>query len=253
MSLKFLLVSSISLAGVGFLVGRFIRFLSCYYPLSIRFQTFSDFVDFYPASLTKEQFNAINDNLVVPDSNKNGKSIELFTALMSVAVVVLIGFAFDLPFYNGVDLLVTIAALLAFTYLVIALSVIDLKSMLLPDNLNYSLLWLGILFALFGYSRISIDESVIGAVSGYVSLYLFNVSLTMFGSKEVIGGGDLKLTAAIGAWVGYLMVPLVLVIACFVGIWFAVAMRLTKKAFPFGQNIAIAGWLINLSNYYISL
>ncbi len=161
--------------------------------------------------------------------------VELVTALLSVIVAIHFGFS-----------LTTLAALV-FTWCLIALTLIDYHKQLLPDEIVYPLLWLGILYAFTG-DFTDLRSSVIGAVAGYLSLWLVFHIFRIITGREGMGYGDFKLLAALGAWCGWQMLPLIIlassVVGAIVGL-FMLATGLTKKSqpIPFGPYLATAGWI----------
>ncbi|EMB51664.1 leader peptidase PilD [Vibrio mimicus] len=162
--------------------------------------------------------------------------IELFTALVSLMVSTQLSFS---PF--------AVAALL-FSYVLIAATFIDLDTMLLPDQLTLPLLWSGIALALFELSPVSLTDAVIGAMAGYLSLWSIYWLFKLLTGKEGMGYGDFKLLAALGAWLGWQQLPVIVLLSSVVGLLFGlIQLRLQKqgidKAFPFGPYLAIAGWI----------
>lgn len=161
--------------------------------------------------------------------------IEMFTALLSVFVAWKVGFGWQ-----------TLAALV-FTWVLITLSLIDAKTMLLPDNLTLPLMWLGIAV---NYQEIFVDlqSSVLGAMIGYLSLWsLFHVFRLITG-KDGMGYGDFKILAAIGAWGGWQILPFTIFIASFLGavlgiLWILIQKKKGNQAIPFGPWLAIAGFI----------
>ncbi len=142
-------------------------------------------------------------------------------------------------------------ALLFFTYVLIAATFIDFDCMLLPDQLTLPLMWAGISLALLGISPLSLTDSVIGAITGYLCLWSIYWLFKGLTGKEGMGYGDFKLLAALGAWFGWQLLPLIILLSSFVGLIFGIVqLRLQKrgidKAFPFGPYLAMAGWLAML-------
>ncbi|MEF1170889.1 A24 family peptidase [Vibrio sinaloensis] len=139
-------------------------------------------------------------------------------------------------------------ALLIFTFVLIAATCIDLDTMLLPDSLTLPLTWAGIALALFQISPISLQDSVIGAMAGYLSLWSVYWLFKLATGKEGMGYGDFKLLAALGAWLGWQQLPMLILFSSLVGLVFGlIQLRLKRqgidKAFPFGPYLAIAGWI----------
>jgi leader peptidase (prepilin peptidase)/N-methyltransferase len=144
------------------------------------------------------------------------------------------------------------AAALVLTWFLIALSLIDLDHKLLPDNLTLPLLWLGLLVALVepGGEPVFVDlrASVIGAAAGYLSLWSVYQLFKLLTGKEGMGYGDFKLLAALGAWLGWQLLPLVIVLSAavgsIVGLSLIVAGQRSRQAeIPFGPYLAGAGWI----------
>ncbi len=139
-------------------------------------------------------------------------------------------------------------ALLFFTFVLIAATFIDLDTMLLPDSLTLPLTWFGITLALFQISPVSLQDSVVGAIAGYLSLWSVYWLFKLVTCKEGMGYGDFKLLAALGAWLGWQFLPMIILLSSFVGVIFGIIqLRLKQqgidKAFPFGPYLAIAGWV----------
>ncbi len=139
-------------------------------------------------------------------------------------------------------------ALLFFTFVLIAATFIDLDTMLLPDSLTLPLTWFGITLALLQISPVSLQDSVIGAIAGYLSLWSVYWLFKLVTGKEGMGYGDFKLLAALGAWFGWQYLPMIILLSSFVGVIFGIIQLHLKqqgidKAFPFGPYLAIAGWV----------
>ncbi|EGU39229.1 prepilin peptidase [Vibrio scophthalmi] len=142
-------------------------------------------------------------------------------------------------------------ALLFFTFVLVAATFIDLDTMLLPDSLTLPLMWSGIALALFGISPVSLQDSVIGAMAGYLCLWSVYWAFKLITKKEGMGYGDFKLLAALGAWLGWQYLPMIILVSSLVGLVFGlIQLRLQSKgidkAFPFGPYLAIAGWIAML-------
>lgn len=161
--------------------------------------------------------------------------VELLTGLMSVIVIMHFGFSKEGFFGLGL------------TWSLIALSLIDYDEKLLPDAITLPLLWLGIVANLFG-SYVPLENAIIGAMAGYLSLWSVFWLFKLVTGKEGMGYGDFKLLAALGAWMGWQVLPLIIVLSSFVGaILGIVAITLLKRdrnnTIPFGPYLAIAGWV----------
>ncbi|MDP2109910.1 MAG: A24 family peptidase [Thiobacillus sp.] len=159
--------------------------------------------------------------------------VELLTALLSAAVA----------WKWGVSAQTLGALLLVWT--LIALAFIDLDTTLLPDSLTLPLLWLGLLFNLGGHFA-SLPDAVIGAIAGYGVLWSVYWLFKLVTGKDGMGYGDFKLLAAIGAWLGWQMLPVTLLLSSVVGAAIGIAMIVLVKhdrrmPIPFGPYLAGGG------------
>jgi len=135
------------------------------------------------------------------------------------------------------------AMVLAWTLL--AAGVIDLDTQLLPDDLTLPLLWAGLLFNLFG-TFATLPSAVIGAMAGYLVLWLIYWLFKLTTGKEGMGYGDFKLLGALGAWLGWQALPLVILLSSVVGALIGISLMLFARharetPIPFGPYLAIAG------------
>lgn len=140
----------------------------------------------------------------------------------------------------------TVAAVL-FTWVLIALTLIDLKKQLLPDSITLPLLWLGIFFSFYDVFT-DLKSSVIGAMAGYLILWSVYQLFKLLTKKEGMGFGDFKLLAALGAWVGFSYLPQIILVSSVVGSIAGISMLLIGKTkqqqpIPFGPYLAVAGWI----------
>ncbi|WP_019141972.1 prepilin peptidase [Noviherbaspirillum massiliense] len=134
---------------------------------------------------------------------------------------------------------------LVFTYLLIAMTFIDADTQLLPDDLTLPLLWCGLLVNLNG-TFVPLQEAVIGAVAGYLSLWSVYWLFKLTTGKEGMGYGDFKLLAALGAWLGWKMLPVIILLSSVVGAIVGIALivfvkRGRENPIPFGPYLAAAG------------
>ena len=144
------------------------------------------------------------------------------------------------------------ALALLFSWYLIALTGIDLGRQLLPDVLTLPLLWIGLLASLWptaGFA--SPQDALIGAAAGYLVLWLVFHGFRLVTGKEGMGYGDFKLLAAIGAWFGWQMLPLVLLLSAMVGAAVGIALIVTGRhgrdvPIPFGPYLAGAAWFAML-------
>ncbi|TSA19684.1 MAG: prepilin peptidase [Betaproteobacteria bacterium] len=140
-------------------------------------------------------------------------------------------------------------AAMVFLWALLALAVIDLETMLLPDRLTLGLLWLGLLLNLDGtFAPVSVplSEAVWGAVAGYGSLAGVAWAYARLAGREGLGLGDAKLLAALGAWLGWTVLPLLVLLASVMALIVGLAAMLLGRAdrhtaLPFGPFLALAG------------
>ncbi|MDA8534133.1 A24 family peptidase [Pseudomonadales bacterium] len=133
-----------------------------------------------------------------------------------------------------------------FTYALITLAMIDFRTTLLPDSITLSFLWLGILANLNdGFTDLT--SAVIGAMAGYLSLWLVYWGFKLATGKDGMGFGDFKLFAMLGAWLGWQLLPIVILLSSFTGALIGLTLialgRSKDHPIPFGPYLAIAGWL----------
>ncbi len=139
------------------------------------------------------------------------------------------------------------AAMLVLSWGLLAMSLIDADHQLLPDALVLPLLWLGLIVNSFGLFT-SLDSALWGAVAGYLSLWSVYWLFKLITGKEGMGYGDFKLLAMLGAWGGWQILPLTILLSSLVGAVLGLIMlRLqnseTSTPIPFGPYLAIAGWI----------
>ena len=158
---------------------------------------------------------------------------------------------------------------LVVTWSLLALTAIDLDHKLLPDIITLPLLWLGLLVSLFGFgwegrpAFADLRSAVIGAAAGYLSLWLLYHAFRLLTGKEGMGYGDFKLLGALGAWLGWQGLPLIILLSTVVGAGLGVVMIIAGKRdrqtqIPFGPYLAAAGWIAmlwgnDITRAYLSL
>ncbi len=162
-------------------------------------------------------------------------AIELLGGLLAMAVI----------WRFGLNLQTVGALLLSFSLL--ALAAIDLDTLYLPDSITLALLWAGLVFNLAGV-YVPLNEAVIGAVAGYLSLWSIYWLFKLITGKEGMGYGDFKLLAALGAWLGWSLLPAIILLSSVVGAVIGIAMIVIRGhdrqiPIPFGPYLAIAGWI----------
>jgi leader peptidase (prepilin peptidase) / N-methyltransferase len=154
------------------------------------------------------------------------------------------------------------AGTLLFIAAMIALTFIDFDTQLLPDDITLPLVWTGLLINLNG-TFATLPNAVIGAVAGYLILWLVYWAFKLVTGKEGMGYGDFKLLAAIGAWFGWQMLPLTILVSSFVGALVGIALIVLARQgrnvpIPFGPYLAAAGvialfWGKSLNQTYLGL
>ncbi|MCC5878626.1 MAG: prepilin peptidase [Idiomarina sp.] len=161
------------------------------------------------------------------------------------------------PVLELVSALIPVACLLAFglnaealgytllLWFLLVLSSIDLDHMLLPDQLTLPLLWLGLLGAI-SILPVSPTDAIIGAVAGYLFLWSLYWVFKLLTGKDGLGYGDFKLLAALGAWLGWQMLPLIILLGSLSGAVIGIAMMVIKRQqqgapIPFGPFLALGG------------
>ena len=133
------------------------------------------------------------------------------------------------------------------TWALIALTLIDYDTQLLPDDITLPLLWLGLAFNLGG-TFVPLADAVLGAIAGYGILWSVYWLFRLLTGKEGMGYGDFKLLAALGAWLGWQVLPLIILLSSVVGAVVGLALMVIKRRgrevpIPFGPYLAAAGWL----------
>ena len=140
----------------------------------------------------------------------------------------------------------TAAAWCLFTAMLVALTLIDWDTTLLPDDLTLPLLWLGLIAATLGLTGVRLSDAVWGAVAGYLSLWLVYWGFKLATGKEGMGFGDFKLFAALGAWFGWQALVPIILMASVIGALVGIGMKLSSSlreggVVPFGPFLAMAG------------
>ncbi|TDA95500.1 prepilin peptidase [Halomonas marinisediminis] len=161
--------------------------------------------------------------------------VELAGGALAVAVVMLFGATWQGLFVLGACLSL------------LAMAAIDLRTQLLPDALTLPLLWAGLLYQLL-FQPLLLPSAVIGAMAGYLVLWSFYWAFKLITGKEGMGYGDFKLLAALGAWMGWQYLPLLLILSAGIGAVLGILIqlaipRLRGAPMPFGPYLALAGWI----------
>lgn len=176
--------------------------------------------------------------------------VEMLTAVVWITCLCIFG---DLDNAHSAPLKALFWSLYASIF--IAMVFIDFETMLLPDSLTLSAVWLSVLAALWGFSEVSTETAVYGAVIGYLFMRLFIFAGDKALGRQSMGMGDAKLVAAIGALVGASALPAVLIVASGSGIILFLLAKTRSKLqegyLPFGPSLVIGGLahVVGLTNY----
>jgi leader peptidase (prepilin peptidase)/N-methyltransferase len=168
--------------------------------------------------------------------------IELLTAVLSGLVAWRFGFGWEA------------LAAIVMTWALIAISVIDIDHQYIYDNVVLPLIWAGLALSLFnpmdGASTLFVDpkSAIVGALAGYLSLWSVYHVFRLLTGKEGMGYGDFKLLAALGAWLGWSLLPLIILMSAVVGAAVGILLIVFKQhersvPIPFGPYLAAAGWI----------
>jgi len=171
--------------------------------------------------------------------------VESLTAILTAIVAWRFGFGWE-----------SVAAMIL-TWSLIAISAIDIDHHIIPDAISLPLLWIGLSLSLFhpmvDTEVLFIDPKtgIIGALAGYLSLWCIYQLFRMTTGKEGMGYGDFKLLAALGAWLGWQMLPLIILLSAIVGTAVSITMIILHRhdrnlPIPFGPYLATAGWIVML-------
>ncbi len=177
--------------------------------------------------------------------------VELFTGLISAYLAWHFGFSWQL------------LAVLVFSYALICQAMIDWDTQYLLDDITFPLLWLGLLINSYGLFT-SLNDALWGAVVGYLSLWSVYWTYKLMTGKEGMGYGDFKLLAMLGAWMGWQMIPLIILISSVSGSLIVGTLLILNKnrdsqqPVSFGPYLALAGWIAliwgeQLVNSYLQL
>ena len=143
------------------------------------------------------------------------------------------------------------------TLSLVPIAMIDADTQLIPDSIVLPLLWIGLAMSLFAPMTgaqtlfISPQDAIVGAIAGYLSLWSIYWLFKLITGKEGMGYGDFKLLAALGAWLGWQQLPLIILMSAVVGAIVGISLMVFRKhersvPIPFGPFLAAAGWITML-------
>ena len=183
--------------------------------------------------------------------------VETATAVLTALVAARFGFGYEA------------AAAILLTWTLIAISMIDFDHQLIPDSMSLPLMWAGLFLSLFHPMEssqilfVAPKDAIVGALGGYLTLWSIYHLFRLVTGKEGMGYGDFKLLAALGAWLGYQMLPLIIMLSAIVGALVGIALMIFKRhdrnvPIPFGPFLAAAGWIAmmygpDIYNRYLDL
>lgn len=169
--------------------------------------------------------------------------IELLTSFIFMVIICSRGYS------------ISTLIILSLTTLLIIVTLIDVQHQLLPDSLTYPLLWSGLISGYFGLTPLTLSESLLGIVAGFLLLWLPASIFRLIKGIHGLGYGDIKLMSAIGAWLGPTLLPTVILFASLSGLIFWCLTYHTKKQknvrMAFGPFLAVTGWLALLEDPFI--
>jgi len=184
-------------------------------------------------------------------------SVELMTGIMAAICA----------WQFGVGIEAVMAIILTLT--LIPISMIDADTQLIPDSIVLPLMWLGLAMSLFhpvtGSETLFIAprDAIVGAMAGYLSLWAVYQAFKLVTGKEGMGYGDFKLLAALGAWLGWQQLPMIILMSALVGAIVGISLMVFKRhdrsvPIPFGPYLAAAGWISmiwgeQIKNLYLDL
>lgn len=162
-------------------------------------------------------------------------TIELICALMTLSLMV---------YFNAS---LALLGAMFFTWSLICLTMIDIDHQLLPDDITLPLLWLGLLLNV-NDTFVTLESAVIGAAAGYLTLWGVFWLFKLLTGKDGMGYGDFKLLAALGAWMGWQALPLIILLSSVVGAVVGLSLMVLQRRgkdipIPFGPYLAMAGWI----------
>ncbi|MFT4822379.1 MAG: leader peptidase (prepilin peptidase)/N-methyltransferase [Halioglobus sp.] len=251
---------------MGLIVGSFLNVVIYRLPIMMESQWRKDCCELLEV---EEKQAERKINLAVPNSHcpKCGDAIKAWQNIPVLSYLVLAGKCYNcqakisirypiIELISGVmtlslmlyfDASLALLGAMLFTWALITLTMIDVDQQLLPDDITLPLLWLGLLLNVNG-TFVSLESAVIGAAAGYLSLWSVFWLFKLLTGKDGMGYGDFKLLAALGAWMGWQAIPLIVLLSSVVGAIVGIALMVLQRRgkdipIPFGPYLAMAGWI----------
>lgn len=257
---------AIALLFMGLIVGSFLNVVIYRLPIMMESQWRSDCCELLEVD-EKQAKQTIN--LAVPNSHcpKCGEAIKAWQNIPILSYMILGGechncqtnISIRYPIIELVSGLMTLSLMvyfdasiallgaMLFTWALITLTMIDIDQQLLPDDITLPLLWLGLILNV-NETFVGLEAAVIGAAVGYLSLWSVFWLFKLVTGKDGMGYGDFKLLAALGAWMGWQAIPLIILLSSVVGMVVGVSLIILQRRgkdtpIPFGPYLAMAGWI----------
>lgn len=180
-----------------------------------------------------------------PALNKDYRALwtEIWIPLLSLFMLGSVSTLIDAKIIPDLNMFRVVGGIVLFAWLQ-SMTNVDHKTQFLPDIMTLPLMWFGLFWAVLQPGLISASHAIEGAIVGYMSLWCLNKAFWLLRRKQGMGGGDLKLAAAIGAWVGPLGALMTIGLSSFVAIGMAILLLVARKnflKFAYGPSLAVAG------------
>ena len=194
---------------------------------------------------------------VGPVLNKDYRGLwtEVWVVLLSIVLLGSVSAVMELNAIPDLGMGRVLGGIFLFAWLQ-SMSNVDHKTQFLPDIMTLPLIWLGLLWAVLQPGLISAGHAIEGAVLGFMLLWGLNKAFWVLRRKQGLGGGDLKLAAAVGAWVGPTGVLMTIGLSSFIALGMALFLLLARKnfrQFAYGPSIALAGVIVYLTQPFLWL
>lgn len=185
---------------------------------------------------------------VGPFLNKDYRGLwtEVWVVALSFGLLGSVAYIMGLGVVPELNMMRVVGGIFFFAWLQ-SMSNVDHKTQFLPDIMTIPLIWLGLLWSVLKPGLISPIHAIEGAILGYMLLWTLNKAFWLLRRKQGLGGGDLKLAAAVGAWVGPMGICLTIGLSSFIALGMAIVLMIARKnfrRFAYGPSIALAGVIV---------